>query len=247
MVECVAVSERVDVRRNRMRLLDAMRRVLVRRGVAVSMREVAREAGVGVATLYRHFPTPDDLLDAVLEDVFDELIASGDRALAEEDAWVGFTRFVEETLVLKARNRGLKDVIETRQRGRERAAAMRRRIRPVLAELVGRAQSQGSLRADFAPQDVWLLFWGSDRVIELTTDIAPDLWRRQLGFVLDGLRASAATPIQQPPLSEPQLRRVGNGLGPGVRRSGRRASDGLAHGSPAPRGARALPAEPLSE
>jgi AcrR family transcriptional regulator len=211
MVVPVAVAERVDVRRNRMRLLDAMRRTLARRGVDVSMREVAREAGVGVATLYRHFPTRDELLDAVLEDVFEELGAAGDRALQEGDAWVGFTRFVEETLALKARNRGLKDVIETRQRGRQRAAAMRRRIRPVLAKLVERAQSQGALRADFAPQDVWLLFWGSDRVIELTTDVAPELWRRQLGFVLDGLRVSAATPIQQPPLSEAQLRRVGNG------------------------------------
>ena len=66
---------------------------------------------------------------------------------------------------------------------------MRKRLRPLVAQLVARAQEHGELRDDFTPQDIALLFWGSDRVIELAGDVAPELWRRQLGFVLDGLRA----------------------------------------------------------
>ena len=54
------------------------------------MREVARRAGVGVATLYRHFPTREDLVDAVLEDEFDQYVAIAEDALAESDAWTGF-------------------------------------------------------------------------------------------------------------------------------------------------------------
>jgi AcrR family transcriptional regulator len=207
----VAVSERVDAQRNRARLVAAARVLLARDGVEFSVREVAREAGVGVATLYRHFPTRDDLVDAVLEDAFEAVVAAGERALAADDAWLGFTGFVEDTLVLHASNRGLKDVVETGQHGRERAASMRRRIRPLVAELVRRAQEQGTLRADFTAQDVTLLFWGCDRAIELPAQVAPDIWRRQLGFLLDGLRAAAATPLPHPPLTDEQLERVGTG------------------------------------
>ena len=82
-------------------------------------------------------------------------------------------------------------------------------MRPVVTELIERAQAQGALRADFTPQDVSLVFWGSDRVNELAAEVAPELWRRHLGFVLDGLRATAATPLSQPPLNEEQLQRIG--------------------------------------
>jgi hypothetical protein len=129
--------------------------------------------------------------------------------MTEPDPWRGFTRFIEEVLVLYARNRGLRDVVETQTRGRKRAAATRRRIRPLVARLVASAHEQGTLRPDFTPQDIPLLFWASDRVIELAGDVAPNVWRRQLGFVFDGLRSSAATPLTQPPLTEAQLRRVG--------------------------------------
>lgn len=176
----------------------------------MSVREIAREAGVGVGTLYRHFPTRDDLVDAVLEDVFEEVVAAARRALAEQDAWTGFARFVEDTLALAATNRVLRDVVESQRRGRARAASMRRRIRPLTSKLIERAQAHGTLRRDFTPQDLSLLFWGGDRVIELTGHIAPELWRRQLGFVLDGLRAGAATPLAHPPLTDQQLQRVGS-------------------------------------
>jgi AcrR family transcriptional regulator len=181
----MAVSERVDARRNHERLVAAARTLLGRGGLDVSVREIAREAGVGVGTVYRHFPTRDDLVDAVLEDAFEEIVGAGERALEADDAWAGFTGFIEETLTLTARIRVLKDVVDDEERGRERAASMRARLRPITAELIRRAQAAGALRADFTPEDLSLVFWGTDRVI----DLAPDSWRRHLGFVLDGLRA----------------------------------------------------------
>ena len=173
------------------------------------MREVARQAGVGVGTLYRHFPAREDLVDAVLGEAFDELIALAKAALAEPDPWRGLTRFIEEALVLHARNRALMDVVETQKHGRERATSMRRRIRPLIAELVARAHADGTLRSDFTPQDIALLFWASDRVIELGGEVAPEIWRRHLGFVFDGLRSGAATPLPRGPLTDTQLKRVG--------------------------------------
>jgi AcrR family transcriptional regulator len=205
----VGVTERSDAQRNRARLIAAARALLERGGVDISVRAIAREAGVGVGTVYRHFPTRDDLVDAVLEDAVEEIVAVAGRALEEDDARMGFTRFIEETIALGARNRGLKDVLETEQHGRTRAAAMRRRIRPAIAQLVERAQAQGTLRADVVPQDVALVFWGSDRVMELAADVAPEVWRRHLALVFDGLRAGAATPLPEPPLTETKLHRVG--------------------------------------
>jgi len=206
-------SARSDARRNRERLVASARELFAVSGVDVPAREVARHAGVGVGTLYRHFPTRSDLVDAVLAESFEELIALAEASLAEQDAWRGFTRFVEEALVLHGRNRGLKDVVETHAHGDARAQEMRRKLRPLVAQLVERAQADGSLRKDFTPQDIALVFWSSDRVLELAGDVAPELWRRQLAFMLDGLRAGNATPIAAPPLTEQQLRRVGRSKG----------------------------------
>jgi len=204
-----ALSARSDAKRNRERIVSSARELFARAGVDVPTREIARHAGVGVGTLYRHFPARGDLIDAVLAESFEELVALAESALAEPDAWRGFTRFVEEALVLHGGNRGLKDVVETNEHGRTRAQAMRRRLRPLVANLVARAQEHGELRSDFTPQDIALLFWGSDRVIELAGDVAPELWRRQLAFVMDGLRSANATPLPAPPLTDAQLRRVG--------------------------------------
>jgi AcrR family transcriptional regulator len=204
-----ALSSRVDAKRNRERLVTAARELFAAGGIEVSVREIARQADVGVATLYRNFPTREDLVDAVLEDAFDEFVALAADALEESDAWEGFKHFIERALILHAENRALRDVVETQAHGRNRAAAMRVRIRPLLAELVARAQAQGTLRSDFTAQDFPLLLWSGDRVIELAGGVAPNVWRRQLGFVLDGLRAEAAHPLSAPPLTDRQLKRVG--------------------------------------
>jgi AcrR family transcriptional regulator len=204
-----SLSARSDAARNRERLVSAARELFASAGVDVPARTVASHAGLGVGTLYRHFPAREDLVDAVLEEAFEELISIAEAALAEPDPWRGFARFVEEALDLHARNRGLKDVVATQRHGRERVEALRRRIRPLVARLVARAQEDGALRADFTPQDVSLLFWASDGAIELAGDVAPEIWRRQLGFLLDGLRVGAATPLPHGPLTEAQLKRVG--------------------------------------
>src|SRR5262249_57265675 len=119
-----------------------------------------------------------DLVDAVLAESFEELVALAETALAEPDPWRGFTRFVEEALMLHGRNRGLKDVVETQTHGRTQAQAMRRRLRPLVAELVARAQENGSLRSAFTPQDVALVLWATDRGIQLAGHPAPGVSRR---------------------------------------------------------------------
>ena len=177
-------------------------------GADVTVEQIARRAGVGVGTLYRHFPGKEALVDAVLDDAFDEIVALAGSALGEDDAWTGFAGFIERAVALHAANGGLRDIVSGNARGRERAASMRARLQPLVSRLVERAQAQGSLRPDFAPEDVPLLFWGSGRVIDLSAPVAPEIWRRFLGLLLDGLRSGAASPLPAPPLTRAQLGRV---------------------------------------
>jgi AcrR family transcriptional regulator len=198
---------RRDAQRNRDRIVASARRLFARDGVEASVEDITRDAGVGMGTLYRHFATKQDLIDAVLEESFEEIIEVAEAAVAEADAWAGFTGFMEAALQRYAANRGLKDVLAGSEHGRRRARGMRRRLAPLLGQMIARAQDQGSLRPDFTPEDMPLLFWTSGSVIEATAGVAPDCWRRHLALTLDGLRVGAATPLPVPALTPAQLER----------------------------------------
>jgi AcrR family transcriptional regulator len=204
----VATALRRDARENRDAILAATRGLFAVGGLNVPAREIAAEAGVGVGTLYRHFPTRCELVDAVLEEAFQAYIAAAEQALEIEDAWDGFVGYLETALELHAANRGLLALVETNEHGGKRVKALHRKLRPLLEQLVVRAQEQGALRADFRRQDFWLVFWSINRTIELTGDIAPDVWRRHLSFLLAGLHCSVAETVAEPALTDSQLQKV---------------------------------------
>jgi AcrR family transcriptional regulator len=170
---------RRDAQANRDRIVVAAREAIAAEGIDVGIDEVARLAGVGVGTIYRRFPTKDDLVDAVLEDAVDELVAIAEQCLAVDDPWRGFQSYVERVIDLHVANRGLKRVFASR--GTER---LRRRISAPVARLIARAQEDGSLRADFKPQDMRLVFWAARGVLELD----PGARHRFLSLLFDGLR-----------------------------------------------------------
>lgn len=199
---------RRDAQANRERILEAARAVFADEGIEASVEQIAQRAGVGMGTLYRRFPTKEDLIDAVLETSLDAFVAVAEEALAAKDAWTGFCDFLERALELHAGNRALKDVLSTGDHGRARLEAARVRLRPLVGELVARAQASGALRSDFTPEDLPLVFWTGGRVVEASAGVAPDLWRRYLGLLLDGLRAEAATPLPRPALTRAQLTRL---------------------------------------
>src|SRR5437762_13388240 len=108
---------RSDARRNRERLVASARTLFASDGVDVPVEEITRHAGVGMGTLYRHFPTKEDLIDAVLEDAFSGLLDAAKEAAEAEDAWAGLTSFLERALAEHVGNRGLKDIIAMRPHG----------------------------------------------------------------------------------------------------------------------------------
>src|SRR3954451_9903907 len=119
---------RSDASRNRERIVASARRLFAARGADVSVDEIRRDAGVGMGTLYRHFATKDELLDAVLEDAYGEWMAAAKRALDDADAWRGLCGYLEQALALHVANRALKGVAAGRDGARPRAEAMRARM-----------------------------------------------------------------------------------------------------------------------
>jgi AcrR family transcriptional regulator len=199
---------RRDAQRNRDRILAATRAAFRERGLDVGVDEIARRAGVGMGTLYRHFPTKDALIDAVVDARFAELTALAREALEAPDAWDGFEAFLVSAVELQTTDRGFKDAIAARGRDEPRVKAARRKLHRVLDRLVARGIEAGALRADLAGEDVSVLLWATARIVERTADVAAGQPRRFLAMHLDGLRPAAATgPLPAPPLTPRQLRR----------------------------------------
>src|SRR3954468_13149925 len=201
---------RRDAQRNHDRILAATRAAFRERGLDVGVDEIARRAGVGMGTLYRHFPTKDALIDAVVDARFAELTALAEAALETPDAWDGFEAFLVSAVELQTTDRGFKDAIAARGRDEPRVKAARRKLHRVLDRLVARCIAAGALRADFAGEGVsvlrWrrargFLWWPPPRLVERPPAVAADQSRRFLAMHLDGLRPAAATgPLPAPPL-----------------------------------------------
>jgi AcrR family transcriptional regulator len=192
---------RADAERNRARILAAAHAVYAERGLDVSLDEIAALAGVGVGTIYRRFPDKDALIDALFEEKLDRAVALSEAALAMEDPWEGFTTFMREMGRMQAEDRGFKDALLLRDRGRERVAGARARIAPRALELLARAQEAGAVRADLGAYDVPMLNLCLGLIADRTRDIAPDYWQRVLTIVLDGISAKGpTTPMPAEPL-----------------------------------------------
>lgn len=195
---------RADARRNLALILAAAREVFLEQGVDGSVEEIARRAGVGVGTVYRRFPTKEDLIDEIIAEHFASLAVLMRAHLEAADPWEGFCGMVRQTLGLFAENRGFKAVVGGRFADAEHPPPMVTELFGISNEIVRRAQESGDLRTDFAPTDLPLLFRGAGAVMDATRDVNPRLWERYLTMVLDGLRASAATPLAVGPLTVEQ-------------------------------------------
>jgi AcrR family transcriptional regulator len=186
-----APTLRRDAVRNREHLVTTARALFAERGLDVSVEELTREAGVGMGTLYRHFPTKENLIAAVLEDAFVQYGALAEDARRATDAWAGIVALLAQALELHAANRGLKELVYSDDRGRRRADEARRGMRRVLAELAERARRDGTLRPDVTADDLLLVLEGGAGVIQRTGDDAANAAKRFLQLVLPGLERRA--------------------------------------------------------
>jgi AcrR family transcriptional regulator len=178
---------RADARRNVRRLVAAARAAVAEVGVSVTAHEIARRAGLGIGTFYRRVPSREALLEAVLADLVDELVAAAGAGLADPDPWAGFTAFAATFAELRAASCGVNEALAG-QHGLDLGPPMAE-LRTQLRLLVQRAQLAGVLRADIDWTDVPFVLGGvvtDDHTIGLRA--ADQQWRRNLRIVLDGLR-----------------------------------------------------------
>lgn len=188
---------RADAARNRSLLLAAAADEFAARGLDASVADIARRAGVGKGTVFRHFATKDDLLAAIVLDRIDALVATGERLLAEPDAGAALLEF----LTVAAHQRQQRDLSFLQGAGELNAEVVgaRTRMFATVHALVDRARDQGALRADVTGTDVILLMCAPNYVTGYVPDAPPDLWRRYLAIIFDGLRPEGARPLPQPP------------------------------------------------
>jgi AcrR family transcriptional regulator len=196
---------RADAERNRRRILEAAAERFAAKGLSVGLDEIAHHAGVGVGTAYRRFPDKRRLIEALFEDRLDRVVELAERALEADDAWEGLTGFLEQATELQIENRGLRELVFGSDHGTALAARARASLAPLTEQLVRRAQESGPLRADVVATDVPLLQFMASSAAELTPPDAPELWRRYLALVMDGLRTPEPHPLPQPGLSPDEL------------------------------------------
>lgn len=188
-------APRVDAQRNRAALVAAAVEVFGQRGLDAPLDGIASAAGVGNATLYRHFPTRRDLVQAVFAEEMTRYAAAVERALAEPDPWQAVRGYLTEICALQAENRALADLVISAEYPDE--------TRPVVVDhlrrLLDRARTTGRLRADFAVEDVALFLMANAGVVRHIDGPAPVASARLVALLLDGLAAEAATPAPPPP------------------------------------------------
>ena len=196
--ETVERVPRADARRNRKRVLDAARRCMAREGLDAQIEEIARAAGVGIGTVYRHFPTKEHLVEALAMARFERLAELAREALMTEDPWAGFEGFMRTAALIQSEDRALSEVLTSRPETMTRAAESVD-ILGLVSELMGRGQAAGVIRADADPRDVPMLMCALAGTYR-NPHTHPD---RYIGIVLDGLRTPGTGHADLAPIVEP--------------------------------------------
>jgi AcrR family transcriptional regulator len=176
---------RADARRNYERLVDAARKVFADQGGGASMESIAKQAGVGVGTLYRHFPRRIDVVEAVYRDDVDALVGAADRGRRELDPWGALEAWLRAYVDYgRAKRTFLNELHEAFEKNPDLKPASRERVSAACDLVLRRAQEAGEARTDIDGNDLMQL------VSPMCTSptLAPDQGERLLAMILDGLR-----------------------------------------------------------
>jgi AcrR family transcriptional regulator len=190
-------------------VLDAARSLFAEQGFDAQMEDVARRAGVGVGTIYRHYPTKEALIQELLAERMRRLTVEARSARAEEPtAWDAFARFLAAVADTQADDRSLVQFIAGQIRAGDDLRRAQAELYTEMTSLIEAAPAEGSLRREIAPGDIPLLLSGVGRSIWITGEHAPVLTRRYLAVILDGLRAPGATSLPGHPLTLDDMSRI---------------------------------------
>jgi AcrR family transcriptional regulator len=188
MAEHVDVAPlRADARRNRARILEAAREVFASEGLAVPIDTVAARAGIGVGTVYRHFPTKEALFAAIVTDRVEELATDARDALEADDPGAALFAFLTTMAERSAADMALADAFAAAGVDLKSGIGVcKQHLYTALGDLLQRAQDAGAVRTDVTVSDVMVLLSGT--CIACGRQGVEDASPRLVGVVLDGLR-----------------------------------------------------------
>jgi AcrR family transcriptional regulator len=187
---------RADARRNREAVMAAAKKLFAEQGLDAQMPDVAKAAKVGVGTVYRHFPTKDDLIAALAAERFERLAEKAGEALEADDPWESFCDFIRFAAQIQADDRGLCEVMASRPEVMD-ASARAVGLDELSDELVKRAQRSGTLRKDVTWEDVPMIACGLGSITQAEMGPAAGRWPRLLEIILDGLRAPGSARLSK--------------------------------------------------
>ena len=180
---------RSDSRRNRDKVLAAAEQALASGGVGVPLDEIARRAGVGAGTVYRHFPSKDSLIEAVVASRMARMAAAARSCAARDDAGSAFFGFFAQMIGWIAVNKALVAALD-RRTGIPAASGPKREFQAALSELRSRAQRAGAVRSDVDDDDVVALLTGCVAMVAMQGSAD-----RMVALACDALRPAAAGPL----------------------------------------------------
>lgn len=220
---------RADAARNRAAILAVARDVFAEQGLEAPLEVIAARAGVGIATLYRRFPSREKLVAAALVEKIAQYAQAAEQALEDPDPWAGFAGFVQRICELQACDRGLGDLLSMTLSAGEQVEQLRRTANDNVITLIERAKASGTLRDDFAGEDLLLLLIATAAVMQVTRADAPDAWRRFVALALDAFSCRGSPGLPEPPTTVQMTRAM-------VRLAAERGCGGRAHdqGTPGP-------------
>ncbi|MBU8869209.1 hypothetical protein [Paenarthrobacter aromaticivorans] len=137
-----------------------------------------------------------------------EQLHLAEEALRNPDRWKGLSGYIMASCALEADSRGYLNLMTTRFDESETLLALRRRIQVHIEELVREARDTAAVRSNFRAEDLVFVFLANSRIAEMTMDVAPKSWRRNVELFLDGIRPERATPLTEPPMKPSQVARA---------------------------------------
>jgi AcrR family transcriptional regulator len=190
---------RSDARDNRARILAEARAAFAADGLDVPIREIARRAGVGVATVYRHFPTKEALFSDAFSDQMARCAQIAEEGLAASDPWAGFCLVIEKLMEMHAADQGFARAYTSRFPAAAVFTADRDRNLRLMLELMRRAKASGELRGDLVLEDVSLALMANEGIRAETTQLRVAASRRFAALLL----RSFSTSLRAAPLPPP--------------------------------------------
>lgn len=182
-------AQRADARRNRELLLDAARSLFNEEGGDASMEAIAKRAGVGIGTLYRHFPKRLDLVEAVYRDDVEHVVSVAEESVANQEPWAAVDTFLRAFVAYAfAKRRFLTDLRQVFEKDPDLKSGMRERLDYAMRLVIEAGQRAGVVRTDLSGDDVLGLVGPMCTNATLSAEQAD----RLIGMVLDGLRAKQA-------------------------------------------------------